>query len=175
MANLLTMLRLLLTIPVAIAMAKPSFISALSLLALILLAIASDYFDGKIARATNTASASGQVFDHGTDFLFVTSGLSAAAWAGLISPILPVLIIIAFTQYVLDSYLLHRQKQLRMSFLGRWNGVFYFAPLLLIPLARLELDEIFSKGVLVTVSILTWLLVLTTVASIFDRALAARK
>ena len=49
-----------------------------------------------------------------------------------------VLIVFAFSQYVADSYWLHRAKQLRMSFLGRWNGVLYFAPLLLIGVWELQ-------------------------------------
>ena len=111
MANLLTAIRLLLIIPVAWAIANPEFIPASILLLLILIAIVTDYFDGIVARATNTTSARGQLFDHGTDFLFVTSGLSGAAFADVVSPVLPALIIIAFSQYVLDSYFLFHQKQ----------------------------------------------------------------
>ena len=83
------------------------------------------------------------------------------------------LIVVAFSQYVLDSYFLFRQKSLKMSFLGRWNGVFYFFPLVLFSLAALEvlpttLSEIISTGG----KLLVWGLTLSTLASIADRAIA---
>ena len=59
-----------------------------------------------------------------------------------------------------------------MSFLGRWNGMFYFVPLVLIAVSRLDLvagvAEIFSTLIV----LLSYLLVLSTVASIIDRAIA---
>ena len=61
------------------------------------------FFDGKVARAKNTASARGQLFDHSTDFIFVTSGLAGCAFSGLINPYLPVL--------------LHRFQSIRYRFL----------------------------------------------------------
>ena len=132
MANLLTGIRLLLVVPVAWALAFPNFMSAPLLLVLVAVGILTDYFDGIVARATNMAAAKGQLVDHCTDFFFVAVGLTGAANTGLVSPILPLLITIAFSQYVLDSYFLFNQKQLRMSFLGRWNGIFYFLPLIMI-------------------------------------------
>ena len=96
------------------------------------LGITTDYFDGIIARLTETASPKGRLFDHSTDFLFVTGGLGGATLAGDISIALPILIGCAFTQYVLDSFWMHREKELRMNTLGRWNGILYFVPLVLI-------------------------------------------
>ncbi len=49
-------------------------------------------------------------FDHVTDFIFVTSGLAGLAIAGNISPLLPVLIAVAFSQYVLDSYFIQTES-----------------------------------------------------------------
>jgi CDP-diacylglycerol---glycerol-3-phosphate 3-phosphatidyltransferase len=172
MANLLTAIRLLLTIPVAWGLAAADLISGLVLLTLILLAIITDYFDGIVARSTNTASAQGQLFDHGTDFLFVTCGLAGCAFAGLTNPYLPALIVVAFAQYVLDSYYLFRQKDLRMSFLGRWNGIFYFAPLLIIAVSRLDLGQDFTDALEQIAALTAWLLLASTVASIIDRAIA---
>lgn len=171
MANLLTSLRLLLIAPlvwVMLVAAGPDWL----LMLIVLAAIATDYFDGIVARRLGTASARGMLLDHGSDFLFVTSGLFAAASLDLVPLLLPVLIVIAFSQYVLDSYYLFRQKQLRMNFLGRWNGVFYFVPLLLIALAYWLpgrdwlLDLVYWLAVALSVS---------TVASIIDRLLAPRK
>ncbi len=175
MANLLTSLRLMLVVPAAMAFARSEFISPLLLLTLMSVAIATDYFDGIVARRTNTATPRGRLFDHATDFLFVTSGLAGAAVAGQVTAALPILIVVAFSQYLLDSYFLHREKRLRMSFLGRWNGILYFVPLVLIAVSRLDFiadaAEIFSTLIV----LLSYLLLLSTIASIIDRAVAPRR
>jgi hypothetical protein len=61
-----------------------------------------------------------------------------------------------------------------MSFLGRWNGILYFVPLVVIAVSRLEfladVADLFS-GLIVVV---TYVLALSTVASIIDRAIAPR-
>lgn len=173
MANLLTFSRLLLALPVAWALADSEFLPAWALAICLFAAIVSDYIDGKIARALGTASARGQIFDHATDFLFVTSGLAGAAYAGLVPGLLPILITVAFSQYVLDSYFLYRQKSLRMSFLGRWNGVFYFGPLLLISCARLLEDNQWAAVLVWSgLNLLVWALIVSTVLSVIDRAIA---
>ena len=173
MANLLTFLRLLLALPVSLALADNELLPAWVLAMCLLVAITSDFLDGKVARTFGTASARGQIFDHTADFIFVTSGLAGAASADLVPEILPILITLAFSQYVLDSYFLYRQKSLRMSFLGRWNGVFYFGPLLLITSIRL-LENIrwAAETALTILSLLAWVLVISTVTSILDRAIA---
>ena len=172
MANMLTGIRLLLVVPVAWALAFPNFMSAPLLLVLITVGILTDYFDGIVARAANMASAKGQLFDHCTDFFFVAAGLTGAANIGLVSPILPLLIAIAFSQYVLDSYFLFKQKQLRMSFLGRWNGIFYFLPLIMISVSRLESVAEIQENIESIVALVDYLLIVSTVASIIDRGLA---
>jgi len=175
MANLLTGLRLLLAVPATLAFAQPDFISAPLLLALMVLVIATDFLDGTVARRGGTASPRGQLFDHTTDFLFVTSGLAGAAVAGRVPAVLPILIAVAFSQYVLDSYFLHREKRLRMSFLGRWNGIFYFVPLVFIAVSRFELGAGVGEGLSTLIVGVSYLLLLTTVASIVDRAVAPRR
>jgi len=177
MANLLTALRLLLAVPAALAFAQPEFMTPLLLLTLVGVAIATDFGDGIVARRTGTASPRGQLFDHATDFLFVTSGLTGAAIAGQVTVALPIVIVVAFSQYVLDSYFLHRKKRLHMSFLGRWNGMFYFVPLVLIAVSRLAVAGLdWAAGVAgifsTLIELLSYLLVLSTVASIVDRAIA---
>lgn len=170
MANLLTSLRLLLIAPLVLMILQgaPGWL----VLLVLIVAVLTDYFDGIVARARGTASANGQLFDHGTDFLFVTSGLFALASIGLLSVVLPVLIILAFSQYVLDSRLLYRQKQLRMSFLGRWNGIFYFVPLFVFAGAGLPLPAPVPDWLSNAVGWLGWLLLASTLASIVDRAVA---
>ena len=175
MANLLTGLRLLLAVPAAVAFARPEFMSPLFLVTLMSVVIATDFADGMVARRRGSASPRGQLFDHTTDFLFVTSGLAGAAVAGQIVPFLPILIVVAFAQYVLDSYFLHLEKRLRMSLVGRWNGIFYFVPLVLIAVSRLDFMA-GAEGLFTTlIVLLSYLLILSTVASIVDRALAPRR
>lgn len=171
-ANLLTALRLLLALPVAYAFARPEWLAPTWLLFLVAIVIASDVLDGKVARRLGTASSFGQYFDHATDCIFVSSGLAGAAWAGLVTPMLAPLILLAFAQYVLDSRFLHRQKNLRMSFIGRWNGILYFVPLVTLALARLDWPDMIEEGLYWLVTTFAWLLVLSTSISIIDRALA---
>ncbi len=175
MAHLLTAVRLALVLPVALALARPTFLSGALLAGLLGVAIASDYFDGKVARRRGTASAGGQVFDHGTDWLFVTAGATGAGMAGLVPFALPVLVTVAFGQYVIDSYVVHRQKRLRMSAIGRWNGVFYFAPLVVLAAARLEVWPWLTAALLMVARLISYALIVSTLVSIVDRATAARR
>ena len=172
MANLLTAIRLLLVIPVAMAIANAALFASWLLLVLVVIAIASDYFDGKVARAFKTASARGMLFDHGTDFIFVTVALFALSTIGLSSILLPLLIIVAFSQYVFDSYYLSKQKQLRMSFLGRWNGIFYFVPTVLVASSRLPVFEQTQAIFNLIIVYFNYALAVSTLASIVDRAIA---
>ena len=168
-ANLLSLLRLLLVAPFALLVAQGGSTNAAWAAALFALAIATDLADGPLARARGTESALGRALDHGADFVFVDAGLAAAAAQGLIPWLLPLLVAVAFAQYVVDSYCLHRARQLRMSALGRWNGILYFVPLGGAILVELGLD--FLGGPTRWVA---WALVASTLASIADRALAAR-
>jgi CDP-diacylglycerol--glycerol-3-phosphate 3-phosphatidyltransferase len=172
MANLLTAIRLLIILPTTAGIALVLPISAGLLLGLIVIAIVTDYFDGKVARRLGTASPRGQLFDHSTDFLFVTSGLAGAAWAGLLTPVLPVLIVIAFSQYVLDSHFFYHEKQLHMSRLGRWNGILYFVPITVIAASRLPWLEAIARLLEAVVFVMGWILVVFTALSIIDRAMA---
>ena len=172
MAHLLTACRLVLTLPVAIGLARPLFLSPETLSVLLGLAVATDYLDGKVARAVGTASANGQLFDHATDCFFVTAGLAGAAAAGLVTAILPVCVVLAFSQYAFDSYVSHHRKQLRMTTIGRWNGVFYFSPLLMISASRLMVLEPSAAFLTSTASVAAYILIITTAVSVVDRAAA---
>lgn len=172
MANLLTSLRLLLAFPAAAAFAVEFLLPPPVLAGILLAAIASDYLDGKLARARGTASTSGQLFDHATDCAFVTACLTGAALAGDIPWPLPPLVATAFLQYVLDSRHLHQRKSPRMSFLGRWNGILYFVPLVLIAAARI-IDPI-TQFLHHTTTLLCYALILSTLISIADRTLSSR-
>ena len=170
MANALTAVRLALALPLAFALARPDLLSPGVVALLIGLAIATDFLDGPVARRQGTASAAGMLFDHGTDCLFVTSGLTGAAIAGSITPILPALIPFAFGQYVFDSYVWHRQRQLRASYLGRWNGILYFVPIVLVAASRMPFPAGFASLLQLAARALAYLLAASTVVSMLDRA-----
>ncbi len=172
MANALTGVRLALVLPTALAFASPERLPPGVLLLLLCVAIATDYFDGPVARLRGSASGTGQLFDHSTDSLFVTAGLTGAAVAGSMTPILPILIPVAFGQYVLDSYLWHGRRQLRASAIGRWNGVFYFVPLVLIAGSRMSSAAIVASWLTLAAGALGYVLVVSTVVSVIDRATA---
>ena len=93
---------------------------------LLLLAIATDFLDGFLARRLGQASNRGGLFDHGADCLFVTCALGGLASAGWLPWLLPALIPLAFAQYVLDSGALAGQR-LRTNAVGKANGIGYFA------------------------------------------------
>jgi CDP-diacylglycerol--glycerol-3-phosphate 3-phosphatidyltransferase len=167
MAHALSTLRLLLAVPLIWSIGVGGASGAGLAAALFVLAIATDLLDGHMARRLGTASAFGRALDHGSDVVFVCGGLFAAASRGLVPWPLPVLIAFAFAQYAIDSYLLHRERELRMSALGRWNGILYFVPLGGAILVLLGAD--FLAPLLVAVA---WLLVASTVVSIADRLMA---
>ncbi len=91
------------------------------------LAVASDFIDGRVARARGETSTFGGVLDHVSDATFVTLGQVALVKAGLIPVYLPLLVVAAFFQYVFDSRIL-AGRELRASSIGRWNGILYFFP-----------------------------------------------
>ena len=172
MANALTGVRLALVLPVALAFARPDLLAPGVLLLLLSVAIATDYLDGPVARRRGSTSARGQLFDHSTDCLFVTAGLTGAAAAGAVTPLLPILVPVAFGQYVLDSFLWHRQRHLRASRIGRWNGVLYFVPLALVAGSRVTPSGSATSGLVLAASTLGYVLVASTVVSVVDRATA---
>jgi phosphatidylglycerophosphate synthase len=170
MANLLSLLRLLLAAPLAWAVASGTPAAAALGATLFGVAIATDLADGPIARARGTASGVGRALDHCADFCVVDAGLFAAALRGLLPLALPILVALAFAQYVADSYFLRRAGELRMSGLGRWNGVLYFAPL-----GGALLVELGAAPLAAPTRWLAWALVASTLASIADRAFSLRR
>jgi len=121
-ANLLTGARLVMAGPCAWAIYTGHWWLAASLFTL---AAFSDYFDGRIARATNQQSNFGGLFDHATDALFVSSALWSLSQQQLVTAGLPIVVVAAFIQYSLDSKAL-AGAQLRANWLGRSNGIAYF-------------------------------------------------
>lgn len=121
-ANLLTLLRLASIPSVVLAIVYLDWTLAAWLFAL---AIASDILDGRLARRFNQASTLGGLLDHLTDALYVAACTWALAELNLVNPWLAPFILLAFTQYMLDSSALSG-KSLRASLLGRYNGIAYY-------------------------------------------------
>lgn len=172
-ANLLTGLRLLLVAPMGLAMGHPLSAWGHWAMAIVAVGIATDIADGKVARRAGAGTAFGQFFDHTTDFLFVTVGLAGSAASGATPPWLPILIVLAFVQYVIDSRFLHHSPALRMSWLGRRNGMLYFAPLCLVAVGRSGFAGGWGRMLLGAACALSYLLVVSTLLSIVDRGVAS--
>jgi len=129
------------------------------------LAVVTDVADGRLARARGETSAFGGLLDHATDAVFVTLGNLALVKAGWVPALLPALIIAAFLQYVLDSRIL-AERELRASFLGRWNGIFYFVPPGVI-VTREVLGLAVPRDQIIF--IVGWVLVISSLVSMGDR------
>jgi phosphatidylglycerophosphate synthase len=167
-ANLLTLCRAGLMVPCVLAISDGRWTSAL---ALFTVAVATDLVDGPLARRLGQASPLGGLFDHATDAAFVTAALGALAAAGLVPWLLPVLVPLAFLQYMLDSRAL-AGRPLRGSWLGRWNGIGYFVLAGFVLAANalpLELPgpAAWAAG--------AWLLIASTLTSMTSRAIAWRR
>ena len=135
--------------------------------ALFWIAVGTDFADGRIARARGESTHFGGLLDHASDASFVTAGLAALAVDGRVTPLLPLLVVVAFAQYVLDSRWLAGQP-LRASALGRWNGICYFVPSGIV-VSREALG--LAQPADAVVALLAWLLVASTGLSIADRGL----
>jgi CDP-diacylglycerol--glycerol-3-phosphate 3-phosphatidyltransferase len=169
MANALTALRLLLVIPFAVLMTRGDRRSAVFALIVWVVALATDFADGPIARRHGTVTPLGGAFDHTSDFLFVVSGIFAGASRDAFPWILPVCITAAFLQYAIDSYWLHRQIKFRGSKLGRYNGMLYFVPAVVDILIRLG-----ARLLQPLLTILVWALLVSTLASMVQRFIFSR-
>ncbi|MFT5011537.1 MAG: phosphatidylglycerophosphate synthase [Patiriisocius sp.] len=135
---------------------------------ILVIAIVTDLADGQIARRWHQTSPLGGFLDHGSDALLVSSMLAAEAYLGYVTPLLPLLVVCAFSQYSWDSKALQGQP-LRASKLGRYNGILYFVVAgfpILQPVVQLELLSIDH------IHWFSWIMVVTTSISMIDRGLA---
>jgi phosphatidylglycerophosphate synthase len=164
-ANALSALRLAIALPCAYAIVRAQWSVAG---ALFVVAVATDVFDGIVARRRNEASAFGGLVDHSIDAMYVTVTLAGLAMIGAVPIPLPALAITAFAQYVWDSEAL-TGAPLRASVLGRWNGIGYYALVGTATLKRTLGADWLPDGAVWGAG---WTLVVTTLASMTDRALA---
>jgi len=133
-------------------------------------AVGSDLIDGRVARRRGEVTRLGGVLDHTSDAFFVAAGLAAQAALGIVPWPLAPLVVLAFVQYAADSRVL-AGRILRTSQLGRLNGIAYYV-LLGVPIVREAAGWGWPGDALV--SGLGWLLVVSTLVSMGDRALTWR-
>jgi len=167
LANCISSLRLFMAPALVYLLWQELFLWSLLLM---LGALISDVADGAVARKLNQVTNIGGLLDHGSDALLVLSGLTVFAAFSVITWALPILVVIAFAQYVWDSGSL-RRAPLRASSIGKLNGMMYFAFVILL-IAR----EAFFLPIpnAAATSYLAWGLVLSTLVSITDRLIAIR-
>jgi phosphatidylglycerophosphate synthase len=164
-ANGLTALRLIAAPACAWSIANDAFDVALGMF---VIAVATDFVDGRVARYRGEVSSFGGLLDHLTDAIFVSLALAALALRELAPAPLPFLVAAAFAQYTLDSRAL-AGAPLRASTLGRWNGVLYFV-IAGVAIAREALPLGFPPtGWLLAAG---YALVISTLLSMLDRAVA---
>lgn len=161
-ANLLTAIRAVVVVPMCYAILNQAWIIAALLF---ITAVVTDIFDGKVARRLNQTSPFGGLFDHSTDAAFVSLSCWAFANQDTINDLLPVFIILAFMQYMLDSKAL-AGVALRMSAIGRNNGIAYY-----ILVGTLIGAQVLNwQWLLQIAGYVAWLLVVSTGLSMLDRA-----
>ena len=128
-------------------------------------ACVSDFADGGLARRLGQSSSLGGLLDHATDATLMVVGLAALSVRGLVPPLLPLLVAVAFLQYVIDSRAA-AGRPLRPNPIGRWNGIAYYV-LLGTPLIRDAAGVLWPWDTLVRLA--GWLLIATTGLSMVQR------
>lgn len=162
LANSLSLFRIIIAPPIAWSISTGCWLTASLLLTL---AILSDVFDGPLARKKGQDSSFGGLLDHSCDALLVTILLFALTETHNIPVLLPILVLVSFIQYVVDSRAISGHR-LRTSLLGRYNGIGYFVlAALCIYSSGLE-KSFFPESFFATCA---WILIFSTLLSMFDR------
>ncbi len=89
-------------------------------------AAASDYVDGPLARQAGGASAYGVMLDSVADIVFVLVGLSAGAFVGRLSWIVPAAVVCSAGPYLVASVRrtrAERRPARAYSAVGHWAGI----------------------------------------------------
>jgi phosphatidylglycerophosphate synthase len=100
-----------------------------------LMAAASDFADGYMARQAGSPDRFGRWLDNIADVTFILVALCCEARAGSIPAYLPLLISLCFTQYALDSVLILYSPVPVASRLGHWAGAFNYVLVLTLAFA----------------------------------------
>ena len=104
--------------------------------AIAILGAVSDFIDGRIARRLGTASGSGRWLDATADVTFVLAALFCESAAGAIPFYIPILIVLSFSQYMIDSVVLGEPAAGPIkSRLGHWGGIVNYALVIVLAFA----------------------------------------
>ncbi|MGO9602424.1 MAG: CDP-alcohol phosphatidyltransferase family protein [Candidatus Binataceae bacterium] len=110
---------------VAFALTTPGDRRVFAIFAVI--AAATDFIDGRIARRLGVARESGGWLDSIADVTFVLAALGCYAHAREVPLYIPVLIAFSFAQYAFDSRWMYRAGRPVRSRLGHWGGIINYA------------------------------------------------
>jgi len=133
-ANLLSAIRFVLTaVWIAAFMASDRGPGVLGPIALV--GAISDFVDGRVARRMGRADEFGRWLDGLADIAFVATALSCEAGAGAIPFYVPMLIVVSFGQYAIDSVMISRSSTPVKSRLGHWGGVLNFSLVIILAFA----------------------------------------
>ncbi|HTR63469.1 MAG TPA: CDP-alcohol phosphatidyltransferase family protein [Candidatus Binataceae bacterium] len=137
--------------------------------AIAIVAAATDFIDGRMARRLGVARESGGWLDSVADVTFVLAALGCYATAHELPWAIPVLIAISFGQYALDSLWLHRAGAPVRSRLGHWGGIINYALVIAMALGEPGSFERSLIGRVVPIIELFY------IAAVIERALAYRR
>jgi phosphatidylglycerophosphate synthase len=87
---------------------------------------ASDYYDGPLARALGLNSDFGRMLDNLADITFLLVTLSYLVYREIVPWWIPATISVAFSQYLIDSWILSRRGPLVVLVanpIGHWAGI----------------------------------------------------
>ncbi len=103
-ADFCTGLRILLAPILAWQLGVPRDHGAVAAFWVFVIAAATDYVDGALARASGTASRQGRVFDHGADALLLFPAFLVVAGDGRLPFVLPLAAMTSFALYVVEGW-----------------------------------------------------------------------
>lgn len=158
----------------------------IAFIAIALVAAASDFIDGRVARRLGAATSSGRWLDGIADVTFVLAAIFSSAAAGAIPCYIPILIAISFSQYAIDSILISRPAAAApiKSRLGHWGGIINYALVIALAVAPIPAHTAASRTVSSwfttfrvvgeLIRVLAPLLALFYIAAIIERALTYR-
>ncbi len=108
-----------------------------------IVAAASDFLDGRLARMLRVESAGGRWLDALADVTFIVVALAIESSSGAIPAYIPLLVAILFTQYALDSLILGGPRTGPIgSRLGHFAGVVNFGLVIALAFAPATLGRL---------------------------------
>jgi len=152
-----------------IVLARVAADAFLAFATLAVVAAATDFIDGRVARRLGVAHDAGGWLDSIADVTFILAALGCYASARELPWSIPGLIALSFGQYAFDSLWLHRADAPVRSRLGHWGGIINYTLVLAMAVTKPESPA--RSYILEGVPIIE----LFYIAAIIERALAYRR